>query len=242
MYYPPRLDPNQTVYISDEKWLHDFGTTRFGAYSQEAVVYWPWLSWDTIDKVVGVNQQSAMPRATLIGQPPTLLFSIIPDGIGAIARFGREVGGQAWELIAYFDWYNADGTKKFATTWWTLWATPAIIPPAAEAIEGTTPWAGAPVVQSGVLYINTSATANPASFNVVEPAAGGYRLEAQHKTGNPSVQAELWHSVNGTPGLLGSNLTPTDFTVSNSASYVGIRFLGNVAGEAKDVQFRVTKQ
>jgi hypothetical protein len=119
-FFPPALsNPNTVAFVADQKMVDDGFPARFDAFETPAIVYWPWLSWDPIDVVVGADQQ-AIPRCLLIGED--LLFGLVPDQVGSIVQFGAAGNPQLWEVIHYFYWFDSnDAQKKFAVVWLRLY-------------------------------------------------------------------------------------------------------------------------
>jgi len=238
VYYPPRLEANQTAYISDERYLAEKGASRFGAYSQECVLYWPWLSWASIDTAVMETPQSAIPRATLIGQPPTSLFAIVPDGTGAIARFGREVGGQTWECVAYFDWYNNDGSKKFASSWWTLWHPSEVTPPAPVEVDGGLDWASAPALELGVNYeANLVGSSNPMEHFVYPELSGLVTVVTKLDPTSGPVSIHVDYGAPDAPAYSGTYAGGTTFNLQVSPPGLGLRIVPPAPPDYKWIQF-----
>jgi hypothetical protein len=135
-FFPPNLaNPNTTAFVNDQKMIDDGFPERFAAYAVDAIVYWPWLSWNPIDVVVGADQQ-AIPRCLLLGEQ--LLFGLVPDLVGSIVQFGSVGNPQLWEVIHYFYWFDADDAqKKFAVSWLRLYdAAPPPIPVTGGATAG----------------------------------------------------------------------------------------------------------
>lgn len=236
-FFPPSLSPNNEVKVTDGRHSAERGSNRFEAYTQEAVIYWPWLSWDQIDVTVGPDQR-AIPRLTLIGNPPHKLYSVAADEIGSIIYVGSGLNAQAWEVIHNFDWMDpGSSVKKFAVAWLRLWTAAEPAPPP-TAITGGVSWSTAVAVAYATPYQVELVGDVPHYFSF-PTAAGQYRVVAKHEQSKPSALIQLFHSITTVPGLIGQAYTPTDALMNNSASDTGMNVSKTTNADQRTVDFTV---
>jgi len=234
-FFPPSLSPNNKCFITDEKHEADLGASRFAPYQAECVIYWPWLSWNDIDVVVGPDQR-AIPRMTLIGDHG-LLRSMAKDAIGAIVRFGSDLSAQAWEVVHNFDWHDRDDPlKKFAVCWLRLWAAAGLFPPA--PIEGGINWAAAVPITANTKY-TTELQDVPRYFALPAPGATGYEVTATHEQSRPAVHVILVNDPANVGSQMGQAYTPFKALFSTTFSNNGMELVGTVNSDQRTCEFTV---
>lgn len=236
-FFPPSLSPNNKVFITDERSVAETGISRFANYQQEAVIYWPWLSWNEIDVAVGPDQR-AIPRLTLIGESGHRLFSVAADGIGAIVKVGSAASDQAWEVIHNFDWFDRDGLlKKFAVAWLRLWTGAAAAPP--EFVEGSEEPASALPISEGVLYAAT-VDAGFQFFQLPTFPAGPFMLDLAFDAQDLPGTFHVHHGPTTAPVLDWSLNLSARYALNLPAPGMVIAIQPNVPASPFDVQWKVT--
>jgi hypothetical protein len=222
-WFPPSIvNPNTVAFLSDQKMMDDGFPERFPSYEADAIVYWPWLSWDPIDVVVGAEQQ-AIPRCLLLGEQ--LLFGLVPNLVGSIVQFGAAANPQLWEVIHFFYWFDPnDQIKKFALCWLRLYDAP---PPPIPVTGGATA-AEAVSLSYGQNYLIELAALEPQWFQTGAPSpdtqlsfqaieSSGNVEQNEYYSGEPigmPTHTTSWPTVGfvahtwGAPGLI--QLIPLD--------------------------------
>lgn len=235
MFFPPSLSPNGKVFVTDQRNIDVNGIARFAPYEQSCVTYWPWLSWNEIDVVVGPDQR-AIPRATLIGDSGHVLFSVAHDSIGACMVFQSAANAQVWEVIHNFDWFAPNALiKEFSIAWLRLYV-PAGPPVAPVPITGGSSWATAPVPDPNILYVTTLSSAESHfDFRMV---SGPFRIGIQKMTAAPPLGTLLYHGLPATQVQFDTLLDSVSVERIPPSPGLGVKFAPTPTSPY-DVRFRI---
>jgi hypothetical protein len=220
-FFPPSLSPNNKVHVSDERNVAERGIARFANYIQDAVVYWPWLSWNEIDVAVGPDQR-AIPRCTLVGDSGHNMFSVAADQIGAIVRFGSVAQDQLWEVIHNFDWFDyGEIVKKFTVLWCRLWVPPIAAAPV--PIVGGPNWAGAVELELNTLYVTTLAATE--TYVKATPVSGPFTWSQTKKNAAPpDVGSLFYHGLPATQVQFAVHTNSGAWTMTPPSPGLGVKF------------------
>lgn len=226
-FFPPTLTPNNKAFIRDDKQVIAGLPRRFANYTAPVVLYWPWLSWDQTDISV-LQQQSAIPRCTIVGETGYNLPSATVDTHGAIMHFGSIDAIQRWEVIHSFIWHDADvALKKFEVVWLRLWKTGAPQPPDnILPITAGVDWASAPLLEMGQAYETLLVPQGPGEFGYFMSAFQGPANITFKKIDPPPKDAGFHTDYNApsSPTYMGTYNAQGVHVINVPTANLGLRF------------------
>ncbi len=199
MFWPPKFVSNNTVNITDAKYVGDgIGDARFGDHVQSATVLSPWWAWAGVD--TPWVESDPMARFILIGEPTHAIRSKNADGVGSVIELGVvHAGLQRWEVVSYFDWYVDDDLGKVG-----CYAICRLYVPADElvAIEGGDSEFGPRRLDPGTDYLLSVPAGEDRWFYVMSPGPDPYSIVVSGLPGTASVS-----TYGSPPGALIDDLT-----------------------------------
>lgn len=117
MFWPPTFRPNNVVTVDDAAYVvATAGEPRFASFVANVCFLSPWLA--RADQDTRWVTGDPMARVLFCGEVPDLR-SFNEDAHGSCFQIGDPVlGMQRWEVVSYFDWYDAaDGARKGIFAW-----------------------------------------------------------------------------------------------------------------------------